>query len=142
MSTEPNTMRAWTKPLSVLAVCAALMGTAGLATAGPYDGSRPFLCAVTTVMECDAAGTCERQSPDGVNAPRFVRVDVAARTVSAAERKSQLKNVARVDGELILQGSENGRGWSATIDEETGRMAAAVVENDYTFSLFGACTIP
>ena len=47
-----------------------------------------------------------------------------------------------VDGELILQGGENGRGWSATINEDSGRMAAALVDNDYTFSLFGGCTVP
>jgi hypothetical protein len=94
-------------------------------------------------MECDAAGQCERQIPDGVNALRFVRVDVAAKAVTAGDtRTSQLKGVANVDGELILQGSENGRGWSATVDEATGRMAAAVVDNDHIFSLFGGCTIP
>jgi hypothetical protein len=29
-----------------------------------------------------------------------------------------------------------------TIDEDTGRMAVAIVDNDYTFSLFGVCTLP
>jgi hypothetical protein len=136
-------MNAWRKPLVASTLITALAGTAGLAAAGPFDGSRPFLCAVTTIMECDAAGQCERQIPDGVNSPKFVRVDLAAQAVSAdAGKKSQLKSMAHVDGELILQGSENGRGWSATVDEETGRMAAAVVDNDYTFSLFGSCTIP
>jgi len=135
-------MKAWTKPVG-FSTLLALAATAGLAAAGPYDGSRPFLCAVTTIMECDASGQCERQIPDGVNSPTFIRVDVAAQTVSAgANKKSQLKSVTRLDGELILQGGENGRGWSATVDQETGRMAAAIVDNDYTFSLFGACTIP
>jgi hypothetical protein len=134
-------MRALRKTVVVSSLSTALAVTGGVAAAGPYDGSRPFLCAVTTVMECDASGGCERQIPD-VNSPKFVKFDVAARTVSAAQRKSQLKSVARVDGELILQGSENGRGWSATIDEETGRMAAAIVDNDHVFSMFGDCTIP
>ena len=135
-------MRAWRKTVLVSSLSTALAVTGGVAAAaGPYDGARPFLCAVTTIMECDNSGGCERQIPD-VNSPKFVRFDVAARTVSAGERKSQLKNVARVDGELILQGSENGRGWSATIDEETGRMAAAIVDNDHIFSMFGDCTIP
>ena len=46
----------------------------------------------------------------------------------------------RLDGRLILQGGENGRGWSATINEESGQLAAAVVY--FTFSIFGACTMP
>jgi hypothetical protein len=122
-------------------VTIALVGKAGLAVAGPYDGSRPFLCAVTNIMECDASGQCDRHA-DAVNAPKFLRVDVPGRAISAGAKTSQLKNVSRVDGELILQGGEHGRGWSATIDEESGRMAAAVVDNDYIFSVFGACTIP
>jgi hypothetical protein len=134
-------MRARRRLLVGAMLVTAWFGAAEAAAAGPYDGSRPFLCAVTAVMECDASGSCERQIPD-VNSPKFVRFDVAARTVSAADRKSQLKSVARVDGELILQGSENGRGWSATIDEESGRMAAAIIDNDHVFSMFGNCTIP
>ena len=137
-------MNAWTKPTAVLTLVTALTGAAGLAAAaGPFDGSKPFLCSVTTVMECDAAGHCERHLPDAANTPQFIRVDLAAQAISAdGNKKSQLKSVAHVDSELILQGSENARGWSVTIDEPTGRMAAAVVENDYAFSLFGTCTIP
>jgi hypothetical protein len=135
-------MTAWTKPFACSILMAALAGTSGLAAAGPYDGSRPFLCAVATIMECDASGQCERHIADGVDSPTFIRIDVAGQTVTAGAKRSPLRSVTRLDGELILQGGENGRGWSATIDEETGRMAAAVVDNDYTFSLFGACTIP
>jgi hypothetical protein len=29
-----------------------------------------------------------------------------------------------------------------TIDEDTGRMAVAIFDHDYTFSLFGVCTLP
>jgi hypothetical protein len=69
-------------------------------------------------------------------------MDVASQTISAGDKRSTLRSAMRLDGELIVQGGEHGKGWSATINEETGRMAAAVIESDYTFSLFGACTIP
>lgn len=101
-------MSVWRRPFIVSMLFAVMAAPTGLAAAGSYDGSRPFLCSVTTVMECDASGSCERQIPDGVNTPKFIRVDVAARTVSTADKKSQLKNVARVDGELILQGRRTG----------------------------------
>jgi hypothetical protein len=45
-------------------------------------------------------------------------------------------------GRLVIQGGEAGRGWSAAIAEETGLMAVAVVDDDATFSVFGACMIP
>jgi hypothetical protein len=110
--------------------------------AGPYDGTQPFYCAVSAIAECDAAGRCERHLEDGAN-PTFIKVDVAGQAITAGGgRKSALKSVAHVDGALILHGSENSRGWNVTIDEQSGRMAAAIVENDYTFSLFGSCTLP
>jgi hypothetical protein len=121
----------------------AVAGTPSLAAAGSYDGSRPFLCAVTAILECGAAGQCERHIADDETAPAVLKVDVAGQTVTTGTaRKSALKSVTHVDGQLILQGGENGRGWSMTIDEDTGRMAVAIVDNDYIFSLFGACTLP
>ena len=121
---------------------AALAGSAGWVAAATFDGSRPFLCAVATVMECDASGQCERHLNDGGNALTFIRIDVPGQTITAGAKKTSVRQVLHVDGDLILQGGENGRGWSATIDEESGRMAAAVVDNDHTFSIFGGCTIP
>jgi hypothetical protein len=110
--------------------------------AGPFDGAKPFLCAVATVMECDLSGQCERNMEEAAKVT-FIRVDVGARkVVTSAGRTSAPKSVTHLNGHLILQGSEDGRGWSATIEEASGRMAAAVVDNDHTFSLFGACTLP
>jgi hypothetical protein len=96
-----------------------------------------------TMYHQRAAGQCERHLADDETAPAILKVDVAGQTVTTGTaRKSALKSVTHLDGQLILQGGENGRGWSATIDEETGRMAVAIVDHDYTFSLFGVCTLP
>jgi hypothetical protein len=110
------------------------------------DGSTPFLCAINTIMECDATGQCQRhtaaQHPDF---PAFLRVNVAERRITDARaegRTTPIKSATRLDGRLILQGGENGRGWSATIAENTGRMAAGIVADEFTFALFGACTTP
>src|SRR5499427_9474090 len=124
-------------------IMTALTGAPGLAAAGPYDGSRPFLCVVATIMECAASAQCERHIAADPDAPTFIQVDVAGQTITAgANKRSPIASVTHLDGELILQGGENKRGWSVTINEETGRMATAIVDNDYVFSLFGTCTIP
>jgi hypothetical protein len=136
-------MNAWTKFFLGSILTTVMAGPFGLAWAGPMDGSRPFVCAVTAIMECAPTGTCERHVADDPTAPALLKVDVAGQTVATGTaRKSAIKSVTRLDGQLILQGNENGRGWSATVDEDTGVMAIAVVDNDYTFSLFGACTLP
>ena len=137
-------MTAWIRPTVLLIFLTAVAGPADLATAaGSYDGSQPFYCVVSAIAECDASGRCERHLDEGANALTFIRVDVPGQAITAGGgRKSQLKSVTHLDGELILHGSENGRGWNATIDEASGRLAAAIVDNDYTFSLFGVCTLP
>ena len=111
-----------------------------------FDGSKPFLCAVTTIMECDETGRCQRhtasQHPDF---PAFLRVNVAERRITDGTktgRSTEIRSAARLGARLILQGGENGRGWSATIAEDTGRMSAGIVADDFAFALFGSCTTP
>lgn len=115
-------------------------------SAAAVDGSRPFLCAINTIMECDGTGQCQRhmalEHPDF---PSFLRIDVGRRLITDSQndgRKTEIKATSRLDGRLILHGGENGRAWSATIAEDTGRMSAGVIAEDFTFALFGACTTP
>jgi hypothetical protein len=128
-----------------LAVLAAMALSPAVAWAA-YDGSTPLLCAVNTVMECDGSGACQRLSGQGASQfPPFLRINVPQKVITAAgndARKTEIKAVTRIDGRLILHGGENGRGWAATIAEDTGRMSAGVVADDFAFALFGACTTP
>jgi len=136
----------WTTRAAGRVALAGLFLLAGVtpALAANFDGTKPLICAITTIMECDA-GQCDRYAPEGttVGAPSFIKIDVTTKVVTASlGRKSPLGTINHVDGRLVLQGGENGRGWSATIDEDSGEMSAAVVDKDHTFSLFGACTTP
>lgn len=129
----------------VLVTLGLTVGTHSTASAA-LDGSTPLLCAVSTVMECDASGQCERHNPTRYpDFPSLLRVNVPGRTITLGTpdgRKSEIKSATRLDGRLILHGGENARGWAATIAEDTGRMSAGVVADDFTFALFGACTAP
>ena len=136
----------WTTTAAGFMALAGLCLLAGVtpALAANFDGTKPLICAITTIMECDA-GQCDRYAPEGtaVGAPSFIKIDVATKVVTASfGRKSTLSTTTHTDGRLVLQGGENGRGWSATIDEDSGEMSASVVDKDHTFSLFGACTTP
>jgi len=130
-----------------LCVVAASLGFAWPAdAAGKYDGSAPMLCAVTAVSECTADGKCERSAPQaGNNLPTFMRVDVKGKVLKADDgsgRKTDIKSSSIVDDQLMLQGIENGKAWSMVIKSETGRWGGSVVEDDGSFALFGACTLP
>jgi hypothetical protein len=132
--------------LTLALAAPALVVMAPMTAAATIDSSAPFLCAISTIMECDGTGQCLRhtalQHPDF---PSFLRVNVGQRLITDGQqsgRKTEIKSATRLDGRLILHGGENGRGWSATIAEDTGRMSAGVVGDDFTFALFGTCTTP
>jgi hypothetical protein len=47
----------------------------------------------------------------------------------------------RENGTVVLHGrGQNGRTWTATISEATGKLSAAIAEEGSAFIIFGACT--
>jgi len=130
--------------LCVVAACLGFAWPAG--AAGKYDGSAPMLCAVTAISECTADGTCQRSQPQAGNSlPTFMRVDLKAKVLRADDgsgRKTDIKGSTFADDQLMLQGFENGKAWSMVIKSDTGRWGGSVVEDDGSFALFGACTLP
>jgi hypothetical protein len=130
--------------LCIVAACLGFAWPAG--AAGKYDGSAPMLCAVTAISECTADGKCQRSQPQaGNNLPTFMRVDLKAKVLRADDgsgRKTDIKGSTFADDQLMLQGFENGKAWSMVIKSDTGRWGGSVVEDDGSFALFGACTLP
>ena len=99
--------------------------------AAQFDGSAPLLCAVVQIFECEADGDCRPVTIETARIPRFLKINFEKKTISATAESgikdvSAIKNFERIDGKLILQGSENGRGWTIVISEETGEMSATV----------------
>ena len=126
-----------------LGLAGAVLAAAPSLAWAAIDGSAPLLCSPSTVMECDA-GSCERVTADDSDLPSFLRIDVPNKLVTAlpAGRRTTIKTVVRLDGRLILQGSEATRSWTATIAEDTGRLSIAVADPDHIFAVFGACIVP
>ena len=132
------------RPLAVIVGAVALCATPfGVAASGKYDGSAPLLCAHSAVSECLPDGECKRVTGDSVNLPRFLKVDLKARKVYSEEtgRASPLSTVEHLNGNLILQGVQAGRGWTMTISEETGTMSTAIASGAEGWVVFGACML-
>jgi len=105
------------------------------------------LCVVVTCLGITADGKCERSAPqDGSNnLPTFLRVDVKGGALNANDgsgRKTAIRSSTVVDGLLMLQGYENGKAWNMVIGTQTGRWGGSIVEDDGSFAVFGACTLP
>jgi hypothetical protein len=134
-------------------LCVALMLSAVMAPAAQaadFDGSRPILCSVITVIECTPAVN-RVVSAESIGMPQFLHVDAARKKVWPAtdkegKRVSDIKRVERLDGMLILQGADagvrdkrDGTGWSATISETTGKFTLTAAGEKTAFVVFGAC---
>jgi hypothetical protein len=128
----------------MLAAAGLCMAPHGVEAASKFDGSVPMLCVPTVVTECGAEGDCRRGTAASVNLPEFLKVDLKAMKVYAEDtgRESPIRNLEHLNGTLIIQGGQNGRGWTMTITEETGKMSSTISTEGEGFIIFGACTVP
>ena len=127
----------------MLGLVLGLLGAAVTPVPVGGQGSGPLVCAVVTAIECGPEGECQRRTVESMNVPQFIKVDPGQKSVAAVDetgRSAPVQSVERADGRLILHGGQGSRGWSATIAEATGRLSVAVVDEDVSFVLFGACT--
>jgi hypothetical protein len=119
--------------------------------ADDFDGSRPLLFSVISVMECTPDNGCRSVTIESVDMPRFFKIDLNKKTIgpvseSDARPGSTIERVERVDGKLILQGAEDGYesvrdglGWTIAIAEGTGRVVMTASGDQVAFVVFGAC---
>ncbi|MGD9034627.1 MAG: hypothetical protein PVH02_18305 [Desulfobacteraceae bacterium] len=112
--------------------------------AGDFDGSKPLLCAIIEIYDCGAEGECEKATPEEVDAPRFFKIDFEQKRISGTletgqKRTTQIIGMERVDGKLILQGVDQGTGWSAVIREANGKVTLSGTGDQVVFAVFGAC---
>ena len=83
--------------------------------------------------------------PAELNIPRFIEVDVKARTLSTTaasgeNRQTRVTSVESPDGQLVLQGYDNGRAFSLLIPELSGMASFASVGDERSVVVFAACT--
>ena len=112
------------------------------AAAGVADASVPLVCVPLSVTECGADDECQRGTAASINLPHFLQVDVKAMTIRAVEqgRQSPIGSLARLNGQLILQGVQGAHGWTLIIAEDTGQMSATIAAATAGYIIFGSCT--
>ena len=116
------------------------------ASAAPLDGSAPIICAGNEVRECEAGGMCLPLRPEHVNLPTMIEVDAKQKMLIGLggkdRRTAPIQAVERRDGRLIMYGGQEGRGWTLVLTEATGRLTASIVDDGFSFVLFGTCAAP
>ncbi len=129
----------------IAGVAAMVLWGAIPALAEPVTGAERMLCSSTNLGVCVDTGECETGPAWTLDVPEFIEVDLAKKTLSSTaasgrNRVSQVANLIRADGSIVLQGVENGRAYTIAIQESTGRMTAAVTRDWLGVVVFGQCT--
>ncbi len=115
------------------------------ALAQGIDGAEPLICAAINTTQCEAGAACLEGDAEALNIPSFVRISLADKRIRGTRPNGEsldtvIGSSTRDQGELLLQGVENGRGWSMAITEATGRMVLSASGDEIAFVVFGACT--
>ena len=134
------------RKLLIVALIASLGAVASPADAAgaKFDGSVPLLCVPIEITQCDGGGKCYQGTAEDVNLPQFIRVNLKEKMLSGvgetAGRTTPIDFMERENGRIVLHGGQKGRGWTAVISEETGKLSATISEEGTAFIIFGACT--
>ena len=131
--------------ISIFFMC--IFVTPGLVVAGDFDGSKPLICALIETHECVVGEECQRGLPSNIDVPQFLKLDFKKKMISGTtedgeSRTASIESMTRLEGNLILQGVQNGRAWSMVINESTGKCIISASDDTAGFIVFGACTRP
>jgi len=130
------------KPLRVARVLVAGLLFTLPAHAEGLDASKPLTCSVAEASECDGVAACADVALEQIELPPLWRVDFAAKQLSSqdGQRTSPIAAVETHEAVLLLQGHQNGRGWTLVVERATGHLSGAVADAEGTFVLAGSCT--
>ena len=123
----------------------ALTLVASAAIADNVENSDRLLCSTARVVVCFEHAECIDMPAWEVNIPQFFIVDEKKLTISTTKasdenRSTPIRSLQREEGLIVFQGIEEGRAFSAVIDEATGILTAAISRDGTSVSVFGACT--
>ena len=132
--------------VSVFIVGASCIAPLAGAAEGRHDGSVAMICTALVVHECAPGEYCQPRVAESVGLPSLFKVDVKAMKVHNLDpgqnRESVIRERSNVNGRLVVYGGELGRGWTVTINEQTGRLTGAVAADGEGYVLFGHCAVP
>ena len=136
----------WNKIRSILLTLgfAAMLLPAGASAAG-LDGKTNLVCAAVDVIGCTNGPGCREGSANDFGLPQFMFVDFKKQEIQATDETgldvvSEIKSSEITEQQIILQGIENHRGWTVTVDKANGELTVTSSGSGVSFMVFGACT--
>ena len=113
-------------------------------SAAALDGKSNLICATIEAIGCKD-GLCSYGLAKNFELPEFMFVDFKNKTVrhtdqNGGKETSPIEQFKKSEDNLVLQGIENGHGWSIVINSKSGALTAAIAGDEILYSVLGACT--
>ncbi len=107
--------------------------------------NKNMVCALSQVVGCVESNNCIDGLAKEFELPSLVTIDAQKKQLKSAFETGKaaytsIENVKESDGHIVLQGAENGVGWTMSVNKETGKMQGSGVGNELSFLVFGSCT--
>ena len=117
---------------------------AGSSSATAIDTKEAFQCAIMEAVNCGPGIGCESGRADTVNLPDFIMIDmdkglVTGNRPDGSDLTTKIERTENLSGSTIIQGGEEGLGWTILLNAETGHITISGSRDDVGFLLFGAC---
>lgn len=126
-----------------------LIASSTPALSGDFDGSKSLLCASTEMISCVPHEMCRRERPETLNAPEFLAVRFAEKTITNPRQgditlSSDIHNLRDAESDLVVDGVDDRLAWSLAIAKDSGKMTLTatrvVQEEPVAIVIFGVCT--
>lgn len=106
------------------------------------DASKPLLCSISEAAQCDGVAACTDVTLEQIDLPPHWRVDFVAKQLESqdGQRSSPIAALETLDTVLVVQGHQDGRGWTLVIERATGHLSASAADAEGAFVLAGSCT--
>jgi hypothetical protein len=126
--------------VAVLLGLLGLLLPAGVRAEG-IDGETPLVCDLVEASLCDGVATCAGVEFAEIDLPPVYTVDFAAKRLASedGQRTSPIASQELLDAALVLQGLQNGRGWTMVIDRASGHLSATIADLEGALVIAGAC---
>jgi hypothetical protein len=106
------------------------------------DATKPMRCALAEAAECDEMAECSDVTLEQIELPGAWRIDFTAKQLVSTDgqRTSPIHAVEALDAVVVLQGHQNGRGWTMVVERTTGHLSATIADAEGVFVLAGGCS--
>lgn len=123
----------------------ALLLPCSIGASGASAAEKNLICAAVNVNACVSNGICEQGTAQDFDVPVFMIIEfdsklIHSRGEEAGDAVSHILNSDMGKDTILLQGFEEGRGWTLALDRATGHMRLSSTGPAMNFTITGNCT--